>query len=334
MNIIIPMAGMGKRLRPHTLTVPKPLISIAGKPIVEHLVEEIIKTTKGEKIEEIAFVIGNFGKEVEDHLMAIANKFSAEGKIYYQQQPLGTAHAINCAKESLRGKVIVAFADTLFKTQFTIDEQVDGSIWVKKIDDPSSFGVVITDENRLIKGFVEKPKEFVSDLAIIGIYYFKEGEKLAEELDYLIRNDIKGNNEYQLTDALKFMAEKGMRFKAQEVEFWFDCGNKDATVDTNKNILRLKGENYVSQSAKLLNSVIISPCYIGDEAVIENSIIGPYATIGKNSAIKKSIIENSIIQHDANIEECELTNSMIGAHAKIKGKLSDLSLSDYSNINL
>ncbi len=334
MNIIIPMAGMGKRLRPHTLTVPKPLISIAGKPIVEHLVEEIIKTTRGEKIEEIAFVIGNFGKEVEENLISIAEKFNAKGKIYYQHQPLGTAHAINCAKDSLKGKIIVAFADTLFKTQFTIDENVDGSIWVKKIDDPSSFGVVITDENNIIKGFVEKPKEFVSDLAIIGIYYFKEGEKLAEELDYLIKNDIKGNGEYQLTDALKFMADKGMKLKAQEVEFWFDCGNKDATVDTNKNILRLKGENYVSQSAKLVNSVIISPCYIGDEAVIENSIIGPYATIGKNSVIKKSIIENSIIQHDADIEECELTNSMIGAHAKIKGKLSDLSLSDYSNINL
>jgi glucose-1-phosphate thymidylyltransferase len=334
MRIIIPMAGMGKRLRPHTLTVPKPLISIAGKPIVEHLVEEIIKTTDGEKIEEIAFIIGNFGEEVETRLKNIASKFGAEGKIYYQHQPLGTAHAINCAAPSLKGKIIVAFADTLFKTHFKIDDNVDGSIWVKKIDDPSAFGVVTVDENNIITGFVEKPKDFVSDLAIIGIYYFKEGEKLAEELDYLIKNDIKGNGEYQLTDALKFMADKGMKFKAQEVEFWFDCGNKEATVDTNRNILKLKGENYVSDSAKLRNSVIISPCYIGDNVEIENSIIGPYATIGKNSKITKSIIENSIIQNDTEIEACQLTGSMIGAHAKIKGKYSDLSLSDYSNVNL
>jgi len=334
MNIIIPMAGMGKRLRPHTLTVPKPLISIAGKPIVEHLVEEIIKTTKEEKIEEIAFVIGDFGKEIKENLITIAKKFNAQGKIYYQNKPLGTAHAINCAKESLKGKIIVAFADTLFKTQFTIDNNVDGSIWVKKIENPSSFGVVITDKDNIIKGFVEKPKEFVSNLAIIGIYYFKEGEKLADKLDYLIRNDIKGNGEYQLTDALKFMTEEGLRLKAQEVDFWFDCGNKDATVETNKNILKLKGENYVSKSANLINSVIISPCYIGNDVTIENSIIGPYATVGKNTVIKQSIIENSIIQNNANIEKCGLSNSMIGSFAKIKGKLSDLSLSDYSNINL
>ena len=328
------MAGMGKRLRPHTLTVPKPLISIAGKPIVEHLVDEIIKTTGGEKIEEIDFIIGNFGEEVENRLKNIAAKFGAEGKIYYQHQPLGTAHAINCAAPSLKGKIIVAFADTLFKTQFKIDDDVDGSIWVKKIEDPSAFGVVTVDENNIITGFVEKPKDFVSDLAIIGIYYFKEGEKLASELNYLIKNNIKGNGEYQLTDALKFMAEKDMKLKAQEVEFWFDCGNKEATVDTNRNILKLKGENHVSDSTKLRNSVIISPCYIGDDVVIENSIIGPYATIGENSRITKSIIESSIIQNNTEIEACQLTNSMIGANAKIKGKYSDLSLSDYSNVNL
>ncbi len=334
MRIIIPMAGMGKRLRPHTLTVPKPLISIAGKPIVEHLVEEIIRTANNEPIEEIAFIIGDFGEEVEKKLLNIASKFNTQGKIYYQKQALGTAHAINCAAQSLKGKIIVAFADTLFKTKFTLENNVDGSIWVKKIKDPSAFGVVTVGKDNIITGFVEKPKKFVSDLAIIGIYYFKEGEKLAKYLDYLISHNIKGNDEYQLTDVLKMMAKDGLKLRAQEVEFWFDCGNKEATVETNKNILKLKGENYISESAKLINSVVISPCYIGENVSIENSIIGPYASIGKNVNVTKSIIENSIIQHDSQIKYCQLKGSMIGANAKINGKFLDLSVSDYSTIDM
>ncbi|MCK5823289.1 MAG: nucleotidyltransferase family protein, partial [Bacteroidales bacterium] len=177
MNIIIPMAGMGKRMRPHTLTVPKPLISIAGKPIVAHLVDELSKVYN-DKIDEIAFIVGDFSQSVIEELKQIALSYNAEPKIYHQTEPLGTAHAVYCASESLKGNIIVAFADTLFKANFSIDENVDGTIWVNKVDNPSSFGVVKIDKNKFISDFIEKPKEFVSDLAIIGIYYFKQGEIL------------------------------------------------------------------------------------------------------------------------------------------------------------
>ena len=229
MRIIIPMAGMGKRLRPHTLTVPKPLIPVAGKSIVQWLAEDITKVCK-EKVEEIAYVIGDFGKEVEEQLLNIATNLGAKGSIYYQDEPLGTAHAILCAKDALKGKTIIAFADTLFRAEFTIDESKEGIIWVNKIEDPRMFGVVKVNDKGVITDFIEKPKTFVSDLAIIGIYYFKDGENLKKELQHLIDNNIREKGEYQLTNALENMKSKGVEFIPGKVIEWLDCGNKDATV--------------------------------------------------------------------------------------------------------
>ena len=190
MNIIIPMAGMGKRMRPHTLTTAKPLLPVAGKPIVQRLVEDIIATSN-EKVEEIAFVIApNFGKEVEDHLCKVAEALGAKGKICYQEKAMGTAHAILCAGDVLTGNVFIAFADTLFDARFSIDKDKDAIVWTQKVADPSAFGVVKLNGNNEIEAFVEKPKEFVSDLAIIGVYYFKDGDGLKKELQRLIDNNI------------------------------------------------------------------------------------------------------------------------------------------------
>ncbi|MGB0166803.1 MAG: sugar nucleotidyltransferase, partial [Luteibaculum sp.] len=263
MKIIVPMAGRGSRLRPHTLTVPKPLIPIAGKPIVHRLVEDIAAVCD-EKIEEIAFIIGDFGKEVEQKLISVAESLGAKGSIYYQDEPLGTAHAIMCAEKSLSGPVIVAFADTLFKADFTLDSDSDGIIWVNKVDNPSSFGVVKVNGEGHISEFVEKPKDFVSDLAIIGIYYFKDGDYLRSELKYLLDNNIKDRGEFQITDALENMKKKGTRFKPGTVKEWLDCGNKDVTVDTNKRYLEfIKDQKIVDSSLKTENAVLIAPCYIG-----------------------------------------------------------------------
>ena len=227
------MAGRGSRLRPHTLTIPKPLIPIAGKPIVQRLVEDISNVCN-EKVDEIAFIIGDFGKEVETNLISIAKSLGAKGSIYFQEEALGTAHAILCAKESLKGNIVVAFADTLFKADFKLDNSSDGIIWVKQIENPSAFGVVKLNSTGEITDFVEKPDTYVSNLAIIGIYYFKSGEQLCNELEYLIDNDIKEKGEYQLTNALENMKNKGVVFRPGEVKEWLDCGNKNVTVATNK----------------------------------------------------------------------------------------------------
>ncbi len=301
------MAGMGKRMRPHTLTVPKPLIPIAGKPIVQRLVEDIAAVCN-DKINEVAFVIGDFGPEVEMQLLSIAESIGAEGRIYYQDQALGTAHAVMCATPSLTGEVIVAFADTLFKAEFDMDKSADGTIWVHKVENPSQFGVVMLDSENNISDFIEKPTEFISDLAIIGIYYFKDGDNLLDEIQYLVDNDIKEKGEYQLTNALENMKNKGLVFRPGEVEEWLDCGNKDATVNTNQRILEIKKSEFDNTALSKAGVSIIEPCFIDKEVFLENCTVGPHVSIGMKSTIKNSTISNSIIQTNCNIENTSFTN--------------------------
>ena len=331
MNIIIPMAGRGSRLRPHTLTVPKPLVPIAGKPIVQRLVEDIVKTCQ-QKVDNIGFVIGDFGKEVEENLLQIAAVAGAKGHIFYQDQPLGTAHAMLCGKNLMEGQTIVAFADTLFKADFQLDTNYDGIIWTHQVDDPSRFGVVQLDNDNIITEFVEKPATFVSDMAIIGIYFFKDGEYLKNELQYLLDNNIKDKGEYQLTSALENMKQKGSQFTIAPVIEWLDCGNKDATVYTNQRILEFNKEDLAEgRLAIIKDSVIIEPCYISDKAIIKNSIIGPHVSVGDGTIIEKTIVSNSIIQNETKIYGKNFENSMIGNFVQLKGQVSDLSLGDYSN---
>lgn len=334
MNIIIPMAGRGSRLRPHTLTVPKPLVPVGGKPIVHRLVEDIASVLT-DKIDNIAFVIGDFGTAVEQELIAVAEKLGAKGSIHYQTQPLGTAHAVLCAKEHLVGPTVVAFADTLFKADFKIDPNDDGILWVKQIEDPSAFGVIKMNAQGEITDFVEKPKEFVSDLAMIGIYYFKDGQRLRTELEYLIDNDVIKGGEYQLPDALRRLTEAGYKFKPGEVIEWLDCGNKEVTVFTNQRVLEYDKERnklQKSSSAVIENSTIIQPCFIGENVKITNSVIGPHVSIGNNSEILNSVVKNTIMQHNSSIKNAIVFNSMVGANAHFESMAQDLSIGDYTTI--
>jgi glucose-1-phosphate thymidylyltransferase len=337
MKIIVPMAGIGSRLRPHTLTVPKPLTVIAGKPIVQRLVEDIASVID-EKIDEIAFVIGSVAKgfpsDTEEKLLKIAKELGAKGAVYIQDEALGTAHAIYMAKESLSGPCVVAYADTLFKADFTLDVNADGAIWVSKVDNPSAFGVVKVQDG-FITDFIEKPKDFVSDLAIIGIYYFKSGEKLLEEIQYLIDNDLKENNEYQLTNVLESLKQQGAKFIPGTVSAWMDCGKKDPTVDTNKQTLGFEyaaGKNLVSSDVVLNNSEIIQPCYVGENVVLTDTKIGPYVSIGENSVVTNSTIVNSLIQTNVEILNANLNNAMIGNYAKYNAKYSSVSIGDYTEL--
>lgn len=334
MKIIVPMAGRGSRLRPHTLTIPKPLLPIAGKPIVQRLVEDIVKVCT-EPVDEIAFIIGDFGIETEKELLAIAKNLGAKGTIYYQDKPLGTAHAILCAANSLDGNIIVAFADTLFKAEFELDLAKEGIIWVQKVENPSAFGVVKFANDGSISDFVEKPTEFVSDLAIIGIYYFKDGPYLKDELQYLIDNNITiAGGEFGLTTALENMAKKGSKFYPGEISEWLDCGNKDVTVQSNQRYLEfIKGQPELKEeSISIVNSTIIEPVFIGKGAVIENSVVGPHVSIGKGTKIFSSIIKNTIIQENSNIKNLIAENSLIGNHVLLHRKSEDLSVGDYNHI--
>jgi len=333
MRIIVPMAGMGKRMRPHTLTIPKPLIPVAGKPIVQKIIEDIEEVC-GEGIEEVAYIIHpSFGKDVENKLVAVAQKLGAKGTIYYQHEALGTAHAIMCAKESLQGNVLVVFADTLFKAGFKLDRSKDGIIWVQKVDDPKPFGVVKVDANNVITDFIEKPQNFVSDLAIIGIYYFKDGVYLRSELQYLLDNDIKEKGEYQLTNALENMKQKGYKFEPGKVAEWLDCGNKNSTVYTNSRILQFMVDDkikMVDDSVSIQNSTIIQPSFIGKNVTLIKSVVGPYASIGEGTIIENAVVENCIIQNNTKIKNAIIDNAMIGSFVEYTGEKKDLSIGDYT----
>ena len=337
MKIIVPMAGIGSRLRPHTLTTPKPLTVIAGKPIVQRLVESITDVVD-QKIEEIAFIIGpvakGFPADTKEKLEAIASDLGVKGSVYVQETAEGTAHAIYCAKDALSGPCIVAFADTLFKADFKLDTEADGAIWVKQVEDPSAFGVVKL-KNGYISDFVEKPQEFVSDLAIIGIYYFKDGGKVRDEIKYLLDNDIRENGEYQITNVFETLKKEGAQFIPKKVDIWMDCGKKDPTVDTNKQILKIeheKGIHLTSSSLVLENSEIIQPCFIGENVIIKNSKIGPYVSIGAHSTVENSSITNSLIQTNTQISNAQLHLYMIGDYAKYNGDFTSVSIGAYTEL--
>jgi glucose-1-phosphate thymidylyltransferase len=333
MKIIVPMAGRGTRLRPHTLTIPKPLLPIAGKPVVQRLMEDIADIC-AEPIDEIAYIIGDFGKEVENMLVGIAEKLGAKGSIYYQETPLGTAHAILCAQDSLEGPVVVAFADTLFRAEFKLDSTLDGVIWTKKVDNPKAFGVVKKDAEGYITDFVEKPETFVSDEAIIGIYYFKDGAYLRSELQYLIDNNITDKGEYQLTNGMENMKNKGSKFKSGTVDEWMDCGNKDVVLETNSKVLNFvkNEESLVNSTAKIENSEIVEPCFIGASAIITNSKIGPYVSIGEGSTVANAQLSNTIIGKESVIENIILNQSMVGNKVIFNGKFSSVSIGDFTKL--
>ncbi|MFM7814861.1 MAG: sugar phosphate nucleotidyltransferase [Flavobacteriales bacterium] len=330
MKIIVPMAGMGKRLRPHTLTTPKPLLPIAGKPIVQRLMEDIVSISD-QKVDEIAYVVGRFGQEAEDHLKAVAESLGAKGTIHYQDEALGTAHAILCAKSALTGPVTVAFADTLFRADFTLDQSKDGVLWVQQIEDPRQFGVVVMDDQGVIREFVEKPQTYVSNLAMIGIYYFKQGEVLRDELQYLIDHNIMNSGEYQLPDALRNMVNKGMQFVPGTVQDWMDCGNKAAMVETNSKYLGYHAQaDWVDANTHLEHAVIIPPCYIGKHVQIKNAVIGPGVSVGDHAVIENAVVKDSIIMDNAKVSNAVLNQAVIGKFSNVKGSEMNSSLGDYS----
>lgn len=334
MKIIVPMAGRGSRLRPHTLTIPKPLIPIAGKPIVQRLVEGIADVLE-EEIDEIAFIISeDFGAEIESKLKEIAKSLNAKPSVYYQDKPLGTGHAIMCAKDSLDGPAVIAYADTLFKADFKLDKDADAVIWVKQVENPEAFGVVNLNEDGEITELVEKSKEFVSDLAVIGIYYFKEVADLKSQLEKVIEENIMHGGEYQINDGIKKMRENGAVFKPGKVDEWMDCGNKHVTVETNSRMLKFlheeEKEKLISSSVKIVDSEIIEPCFIGENVFLKNAKIGPNVSIGNGTVVDNCTIKNSLIQENSEISNAKLDKAMIGNFAKFNGEFTSVSIGDYS----
>ncbi len=330
------MAGRGSRLRPHTLSVPKPLVPVAGAPIVHQLVSDIARVLP-EPVTEIAYVLGDpayFGDEVVASLTELSKSLGAKTSIYRQNSPLGTGHAVMCAAPSLYGPAVIAYADTLIRTDLVLDPKADSVIWVNKVTNPEQFGVVQLDKSGAISALVEKPKEFVSDLAVIGVYYFKEIGDLKTALQSVLDDNLTHGGEYQINDGILRMMKEGKRFVPGEVAAWMDCGNPKVILETNTQMLDFltsEGKQLVG-TVTLENSSIIPPCHIADGVTLINSTVGPHVSIGEGTIIVNSTIEKSIIQTNSSLKNASLKNSIIGNHVRFNGEYSRVSIGDYSEL--
>lgn len=330
MKMIIPMAGKGTRLRPHTHTTPKPLMMVGGKIMLGEILDTLTSTSD-RQVEEIGFILGDFDKEVQANLNNLLSGYHIRSSFYLQDPPLGTGHAIHQAKPLLSGEVLVAYADTIFDADLSglSDLDADGVIWVKEVENPKAYGVVV-EENGIITRFVEKPTEPVSNKAIIGVYYFRKGEELAAELDALIAHNRTVKGEYQLTDALEALVNRGFRFKTRSVRYWLDCGNVQNLLDTNQFLLGMN--RHQAPSSQVENSVIIPPVFLAPGSSVRNSVVGPYVSIGNGTSIDRCILSNSIITEHSKLSFVTAKDSIVGRHVSIEGSVRKLNVGDHTDI--
>ncbi len=322
MRAVIPVAGFGTRLKPHTYSLPKVLLNVGGKPILAHILEELLE----ENITKATFIIGYLGDVVKKYVADTFPEINAE---YVQQdEMLGLGHAIYKAIPTFDDEeIFIILGDTVFDVDLkSVFKNKRTSLGVKKVDDPRRFGVAFV-ENGIIKKLIEKPQEPVSNLALVGLYYISNADLLSESLKHIIENDIKTSGEYQLTDALQVMIDHGEDITTFPVEGWYDCGKPETLLATNRFLLSRNGSN-----RQLENVVINDPVFIADSAIVKNSIIGPYTTIAEHCKISDSIIRNSIISPKANVHTTILENSIIGSSATIKGTYNKLNAGDSSEI--
>jgi glucose-1-phosphate thymidylyltransferase len=327
MKAVIPVAGAGTRLRPHTYTQPKPLIPVAGKPIIASIVDELVEVG----ISEFVFVIGYLGDKIREYIESKYANLSLE--FIYQDERLGLGHALWIARESFENseEVLIVLGDTIFEGELQeILKAPHSCLGVKKVEDPRDFGVVVMDDYGFIKQVVEKPRIPKSNLAIVGIYKINEIQNFIKALQHVIDENIRTRDEFQLTDALMYMVNQGTKFTVCPIENWFDCGKKEILLETNAMLLKRKTQEKLP---KFDNTIIIPPVSIGKNCKISNSIIGPNVSVGDNSTLNYTIVRNSIIGSFASIEEAVLHRSIIGNDASIKGLSQSLNIGDNTEID-
>ena len=332
MNLIIPMAGKGTRLRPQTLSTPKPLIPIAGKTILQRLVD-LVSLNSNIKIKRIGFIIEKPDLVSEKILKSIAQKNGVPCDIFYQGTPRGTAHAIHCAAPLLEDEVLVVFADTLFETKLDFSNTPDVYIFVKEVEDPRQYGVVSLNEAGEIVEFVEKPPQPTSNLAIVGMYYFKKAQLLLNELKKVLDKKLLDKGEYQLTTALENLRSQNIKILPFEIDQWLDFGTPDNLLQSHSIILHQQSPQNINKFKDYKNTIIHPPCYFAPDVVIKNSEIGPNVSIGPGSVILDSRIKNTIIQSNTTIKKASLINSIIGSFVEYSPNKQTLNIGDYSKFN-
>ena len=337
LKIVIPMAGWGTRMRPHTWSKPKPLVSVAGKTSLEHVMD-MFKTLPDPENVEYIFILGPYLGEMQVPSFIKENYPQLKAHYVVQHEMKGQSHALALSREFLRGPMIVCFSDTLMETDFSFlaKEESDGVAWVMPVPDPRRFGVAEVNNEGWVTRFIEKPQSLDNNLVVVGCYYFKSSEKLLAAIDEQMERGIMLKGEYFLTDTITVMIEHGAKVRTNEISTWLDTGTIEATLDTNKVLLEKIG----SQVGKFKGSnvEIVEPVAIHESAEISNSKIGPYASIGANCKIENSQIAESIIEANCEIKDAALNRSLIGRQATVKGRsdghVMKLNISDTSSVVL
>ncbi|MCX7840003.1 MAG: sugar phosphate nucleotidyltransferase [Anaerolineae bacterium] len=323
MKVIILLAGLGTRLRPHTYSKPKPLIPVAGKPVLGHILDRLA----GLDIAETIFVVGYLGEQIQQYVTQCYPHLCAR---YVEQTEMrGQAHAINLAREHIDQPVLIIFGDTIWETDFTrlARVQSDGLIYVREVEDPRRFGVALV-QNGFVTRFVEKPTTPISNLAVVGVYYFRNWRALLQSIEQVIARDIQLKGEYFLADAMQLMLDAGARLEVETIPVWEDCGTREAILKTNRYLLDQR-----SYAPPIEGSVVIPPVYISDSAQIKNSIIGPYVSISDGAVIENSILRDCIVSENAYIENRVLEQSLIGKDARVRGTFQRMNVGDSSEID-
>jgi len=319
---VIPVAGFGKRLKPHTYSMPKVLLTVGDKPILGHILEKLIQ----ENILNATLITGHLGEKIIEYVKKEFPQINAE--FVEQEEMLGLGHAIYSATNTFgQEDIFIILGDTIFDVNLNeVFNNNTSAIGVKNVEDPSRFGVAVM-ENGFVKKLIEKPSRPISKMALVGLYYIKNSDLLKESLEELIKHEIKTRGEYQLTDALQLMINKGEKITTFKVDGWYDCGKPETLLSTNRFLL--KKNHYVNKTE---NIVVIPPVFIADGAHVENSVIGPFTTISQNCIVRNSIIKNSIINPGAHVESSLLENSIIGSNSLIRGNFKRLNAGDSSEL--
>ncbi|MFN8420435.1 MAG: sugar phosphate nucleotidyltransferase [Anaerolineae bacterium] len=325
MKVVIPLAGFGTRLRPHTHTKPKPLFPVAGKPVLGHLIDKLASLD----VSEYIFITGYLGDQVEKYM---AENYRVNAHYVQQPEMLGQSHAIALARDYIATDepVFVIFVDTLFETDLNTlkNYKDDALIFVKEVEDPRRFGVAALNSEGYVTHFVEKPATMENKLAVIGLYYFSSGKKLVAALDEQINNKIMTKGEYFLADAMTLMIKGGAKVRTQEVSVWLDAGTPEAVLETNRYLL----DNGKDNSASVQGALVIPPVYVHPTATIMDSVIGPHVSIGANAKVTASILRDSIIDDNAQVANVQLETSLVGRNGKVEGRFKSVNIGDTSSV--
>lgn len=328
MKIVIPMAGFGTRLRPHTWSKPKPLVSTAGKPVLGHVLDMF---TEIPNVDELVAIVGYLGDQIETYITEHYPQWNA--RFVAQDEMLGQSHAIWLAREGLKGPMVLAFVDTIIDADLSVleDESADAVAWVKAVDDPRRFGVVELNEAGNVKKIIEKPDDPSTNLAIVGFYYFSDAEALIDAIEQQMDRDTQLGGEYYLADAINIMLDGGLQMRVEEVNIWKDCGKPGPLLETNRYLLE-NGRDNSHDALQRDGAIIIPPVYVAPTAAISEAVIGPYVSIGPDCVIQQSIIRDSIVEQGSHIEASHLENSIVGRNASVVGGYQQLNVGDSATI--